>query len=67
MMMIIELFGTKAGEYQSKRKRQMNCFRANIILKVVKVSSFEYLRIHGTSKLKAFRDGYCVLKTILKE
>jgi len=46
---------------------QINRFRANIILKVVKVPSFDHLRIHGTSNLNAFCDGCCVLKTMLKE
>ncbi len=36
-------------------------------LKIVEVASFEYPRIHGVSNLRAFRDGWRVLKTILKE
>lgn len=36
-------------------------------LKIVEVSSFEDLRIHGTSNLNTFRDGWRVLKVILKE
>ncbi len=36
-------------------------------LKIVEVASFEYSRIHGVSNLHAFRDGWRVLKTILKE
>jgi glycosyltransferase involved in cell wall biosynthesis len=36
-------------------------------LKIVEVASFEYSRIHGESNLRAFRDGWRVLKTILKE
>ena len=36
-------------------------------LKMVEVPSFEYQRIHGQSKLHTFRDGWRVLKTILKE
>ena len=36
-------------------------------LKIVEVPSFEYQRIHGTSKLHAFKDGWRVLKTIMRE
>jgi glycosyltransferase involved in cell wall biosynthesis len=36
-------------------------------LQIVEVASFEYPRIHGESNLRAFRDGWRVLKTILKE
>lgn len=36
-------------------------------LKIVEVASFEHQRIHGESKLRAFRDGWRVLKTIMKE
>jgi hypothetical protein len=36
-------------------------------LKISEVPSFEYQRIHGTSNLNTFRDGWRVLKTILRE
>jgi glycosyltransferase involved in cell wall biosynthesis len=36
-------------------------------LKIVEVPSFEYRRIHGKSKLRTFRDGWRVLRTIVKE
>ena len=36
-------------------------------LKIVEVASFEYSRVYGESNLRAFRDGWRVLKTILKE
>lgn len=36
-------------------------------LRITEVPSFEYHRIHGTSNLNAFRDGWRVLRTILKE
>ena len=36
-------------------------------LKIAEVPSFEYLRIHGTSNLHTFRDGWRVLRTILEE
>jgi glycosyltransferase involved in cell wall biosynthesis len=36
-------------------------------LKVQEIPSHEYLRIHGTSNLRAVRDGIRVLKVILKE
>lgn len=36
-------------------------------LKIVEVASFEYQRIYGESNLRAFRDGWRVLKTIFKE
>ena len=36
-------------------------------LRLDEVTSFEYHRIHGTRNLNAFRDGWRVLRTILKE
>lgn len=36
-------------------------------LKIIEVPSFEYVRIHGESNLNAFRDGWRVLQTIIKE
>ncbi|MFZ3571479.1 glycosyltransferase family 2 protein [Streptomyces sp. BH097] len=36
-------------------------------LKVQEIPSHEYLRIHGTSNLRAVRDGLRVLKVIMKE
>jgi glycosyltransferase involved in cell wall biosynthesis len=36
-------------------------------LKIVEVASFEYSRIYGESNLHAFRDGWRVLKTIMRE
>ena len=35
--------------------------------KIVEVASFEYSRVHGESNLHTFRDGWCILKTILQE
>jgi glycosyltransferase involved in cell wall biosynthesis len=36
-------------------------------LKIVEVPSFEYLRIHGESNLRAFPDGWRVVKALLRE
>lgn len=36
-------------------------------LSIAEVPSYEYQRIHGVSNLNAFRDGWRVLKTILRE
>ena len=36
-------------------------------LKIVEVASFEHPRIYGESNLRTFRDGWRVLKTIVKE
>lgn len=36
-------------------------------LKIVEVASFESLRIHGTSNLRAIPDGWRILKTIFRE
>ncbi|MFL5659353.1 MAG: glycosyltransferase family 2 protein [Ktedonobacteraceae bacterium] len=36
-------------------------------LKIAEVPSFEHQRIYGESKLNTFRDGWRVLKTIMKE
>ena len=36
-------------------------------LKIAEVPSFEYQRIHGASNLNTFKDGWRVLKTIVRE
>lgn len=36
-------------------------------LRIVEVPSFEHLRIHGQSNLRTFRDGWRVLRTIMRE
>lgn len=36
-------------------------------LKIIEVPSFEYRRFHGISKLSTFKDGWRVLRTILRE
>jgi len=36
-------------------------------LKIIEIPSMEYRRIYGKSNLHAFRDGWSVLKTIVKE
>jgi glycosyltransferase involved in cell wall biosynthesis len=36
-------------------------------LKIVEIPSVEYRRIYGKSNLHAFRDGWCVLRTIVRE
>jgi glycosyltransferase involved in cell wall biosynthesis len=36
-------------------------------LKIVEIPSFEYRRLYGISKLSTFKDGWRVLKTILRE
>ncbi len=36
-------------------------------LKIAEIPSFEYSRIYGESKLRTFRDGWRVLRTIVKE
>ncbi len=36
-------------------------------LRIVEVPSVEYRRIYGKSNLHAFRDGWCVLRTIVRE
>lgn len=35
-------------------------------MKVVEVPSYEKARVHGEGKLRSYRDGYIILKTILK-
>jgi glycosyltransferase involved in cell wall biosynthesis len=36
-------------------------------LKIVEIPSFEHRRIYGQSNLRIIRDGWCVLRTIIKE
>jgi glycosyltransferase involved in cell wall biosynthesis len=45
----------------------MNVRALKVGLDVVEVASFEHDRIHGTSNLHPFRDGWRVLKTIFRE
>jgi DNA-binding NarL/FixJ family response regulator len=45
----------------------MNIRALRARLKVVEVASFEHDRIHGLSKLRAWSDGWRVLKAILRE
>lgn len=45
----------------------MNIRALRAKLKIVEVPSFESDRVHGTSNLRAIRDGWRVLKTIIRE
>lgn len=45
----------------------INCRIAKAGLRIEEVGSFEADRIHGESNLNTFRDGWRVLKTLLKE
>ncbi|MGC9157213.1 MAG: glycosyltransferase family 2 protein [Candidatus Micrarchaeia archaeon] len=45
---------------------EMNIEIAKKRLKAIEVPSFEKKRAHGIGNLKTFRDGYVILKTILK-
>lgn len=46
---------------------QMNLRALRAGLRIIEVPSFEADRIHGTSNLRTFPDGWRVLKTIMKE
>lgn len=46
---------------------QLNLRMHKANLRIIEVPSFEYPRVHGQSKLFIFRDGWLVLRTILKE
>lgn len=46
---------------------QINLRMHKAKLKIVEVPSFEYMRVHGQSNLRTFRDGWRVLKRIVKE
>jgi glycosyltransferase involved in cell wall biosynthesis len=45
----------------------MNVRAAKAGLRVIEVPSYEERRIHGTSNLRTFRDGFRVLRTIVRE
>lgn len=45
----------------------INCRIAKAKLDITEVASFEHDRIHGTSNLNTFRDGFRVLRTLLRE
>ncbi|MGC8671656.1 MAG: glycosyltransferase family 2 protein, partial [Candidatus Micrarchaeia archaeon] len=45
---------------------EMNIQIAKKKLKATEIPSYEKKRVHGSAKLKTFRDGYAILRTILK-
>jgi glycosyltransferase involved in cell wall biosynthesis len=54
-----------ADGFEIETVMNIRALRAN--LKVAEVASFEEKRLHGEAKLRAFPDGWRVLKTILRE
>jgi glycosyltransferase involved in cell wall biosynthesis len=55
-------------DYDGFEGETMISIRAHMVgLKVAEVPSFEHRRIHGTSKLHAFKDGWLELKAIARE
>ncbi len=56
----IDCYGFEVETLINLRAHQAN-------LRIVEVPSVEYRRIYGKSNLHAFSDGWCVLRTILRE
>lgn len=62
---VLPLLALDGDGFEIETQMNLRALRAG--LKVAEVPSFESDRIHGTSNLHAIRDGWRVLKTMLKE
>lgn len=58
----LDFFEVDCKGFEVETQINLRVRKAN--LKIVEVPSFEHRRIYGTSHLRAFRDGWRVLKTI---
>lgn len=61
----LEAMEVEADGFEIETLMNIRALRAR--LKVVEVPSFEHDRVYGSSNLKAIRDGWRVLKVILRE
>lgn len=62
---VLDIIEPDAEGFEIEALMNARALRAN--LKIAEVPSFEARRIHGVSNLKTFRDGWRVLRTLLRE
>lgn len=62
---ILPILGLDADGFEIETLMNVRALRAG--LKITEVPSFEDMRINGTGRLRAFPDGWRVLKTIARE
>jgi glycosyltransferase involved in cell wall biosynthesis len=61
----LDFFDIDCDGFEIEAQLHLRMCKAN--LEIVEVPSYEHARIHGASKFLTFRDGWRVLKMILKE
>jgi len=61
----LDFFDVDCNGFEIEALLHLRVYKAN--LEIVEVPSFEHARMHGASKFRTFRDGWRVLKMILKE
>lgn len=61
----LDFFEVDCTGFEIEALLHLRVCKAN--LEIVEVPSFEHARIHGASKFRTFRDGWRVLKMIVKE
>jgi glycosyltransferase involved in cell wall biosynthesis len=61
----LDFFEIECDGFEIEAQLHLRVCKAN--LEIVEVPSYEHARIHGTSKFLTFRDGWRVLKMIVKE
>ena len=61
----LDFFEVDCNGFEIEALLHLRVYKAN--LEIVEVPSFEHARIHGASKFRTFRDGWRVLRMILKE
>ena len=61
----LDFFEVDCNGFEIEALLHLRICKAN--LEIVEVPSFEHARIHGTSNFRTFRDGWRVLKMIVKE
>jgi glycosyltransferase involved in cell wall biosynthesis len=61
----LDFFEVDCNGFEIEALLHLRICKAN--LEIVEVPSFEHARIHGASKFRTFRDGWRVLKMIVKE
>lgn len=61
----LDFFEIDCNGFEIEAQLHLRICKAN--LEIVEVPSYEHARIHGASKFRTFRDGWRVLKMIMKE
>jgi glycosyltransferase involved in cell wall biosynthesis len=61
----LDFFEVDCQGFEVETQISLRARKAN--LKIVEVPSYEHRRLHGTTRLRTFRDGWRVLQTIRKE